>query len=121
MMNPRHRQAWQSVVTDPSAAHLIRASGWPRGGRLSACWPAPSPGCSRGHRGRLGEGDKVTVRHRFRGTQLGPLGAHPASRRTLTAEYIAIYRLVDGVIVEAWAEWDNLSGLTQLGHYLPPQ
>lgn len=35
----------------------------------------------------------------------------------MTAEYIAIYRIADGVIVESWAEWDNLSGLIQLGHY----
>ncbi len=25
-----------------------------------------------------------------------------------------------GRIVEAWAEWDNLTGLAQLGHYEPP-
>ena len=27
-----------------------------------------------------------------------------------------IYRLESGRIVEAWAEWDNLAGLKQLGH-----
>jgi predicted ester cyclase len=36
------------------------------------------------------------------------------------AEYLAIYRLPDGRIVEAWAEWDNLAGLAQLGQYRPP-
>jgi hypothetical protein len=38
----------------------------------------------------------------------------------MTADYMAIYRVAGGLIVEAWAEWDNLSGLVQLGHYTPP-
>jgi steroid delta-isomerase-like uncharacterized protein len=67
----------------------------------------------------LAEGDKVAVRHGFRGTQLGAMATHPPSGRTLTSAYIAIYRLERGVIVEAWAEWDNLSGLAQLGHHQP--
>lgn len=67
----------------------------------------------------LAEGDKVAVRHGFRGTQLGPMGSYPASGRVMTADYLAIYRLDGGLIVEAWAEWDNLSGLAQLGHYKP--
>lgn len=31
----------------------------------------------------------------------------------------AIYRLERGRIAEAWAEWDNLYGLQQLGHHDP--
>ena len=64
----------------------------------------------------VAEGDKVAVRHRFRGTQRGPLGTHPPSGRVLEATYLAIYRIQDGRIAEAWAEWDNLAGLRQLGH-----
>jgi steroid delta-isomerase-like uncharacterized protein len=64
----------------------------------------------------VAEGDRVAVRHRFRGTQQGPMGPYPPSGRVLAADYLAIYRLSGGVIVEAWAEWDNLSGLAQLGH-----
>ena len=67
----------------------------------------------------LAEGDRVAVRHRFTGTQLGPLGGRPPLGRRMTAGYLAIYRLADGQVVEAWAEWDNLDGLVQLGH-LPP-
>jgi predicted ester cyclase len=37
------------------------------------------------------------------------------------SKYIAIYRIADGRIAEAWAEWDNLSGLAQLGHIAPPE
>ena len=65
----------------------------------------------------VAEGDRVAVRHAFRGTQSGQMGQHPPSGRVMAAEYLAIYRLADGLIAEAWAEWDNLSGLTQLGHY----
>ena len=64
------------------------------------------------------EGDRVAARHRFRGTQTGALGPHPASGRVLEATYLAIYRIEDGRIAEAWAEWDNLAGLRQLGHAL---
>jgi steroid delta-isomerase-like uncharacterized protein len=64
----------------------------------------------------LAEGDRVAVRHSFRGTQTGPLGPFPPSGRVMTADYLAIYRIAGGKIAEAWAEWDNLSGLRQLGH-----
>lgn len=65
----------------------------------------------------VAEGDRVAVRHGFRGTQSGAMGRYPASGRLMRAEYLAIYRLADGVIAEAWVEWDNLNGLMQLGHF----
>jgi predicted ester cyclase len=67
----------------------------------------------------LAEGDKVAVRHGFRGTQQGQMGPYLPSGKVMTADYMAIYRIADGVIAESWAEWDNLSGLMQLGHYKP--
>ena len=63
----------------------------------------------------LGEGDKVAVRMRFRGTQAGILGTYPPTGKPLDSEYLAIYRIEGGLIVEAWAEWDNLASLKQLG------
>jgi steroid delta-isomerase-like uncharacterized protein len=60
---------------------------------------------------------KVAVRHRFTGTQLGRMGPYPPSGKVMTADYLAIYRIEDDMIAEAWAEWDNLSGLAQLGHF----
>lgn len=65
----------------------------------------------------IAEGDKVAVRHAFRGTQRGPLGPYPPTGRVMTSAYLAIYRIEGGRIAEAWAEWDNLHGLQQLGHY----
>lgn len=64
----------------------------------------------------IAEGDRVAVRHRFTGTQQGSIGGLPATGRSLEAQYLAIYRLADGLIAECWVEWDNLNGLRQLGH-----
>lgn len=63
----------------------------------------------------IAEGCLVAARHLFTGTQDGPLGEHPPTGRTMRAHYLAMYRVVDGQIVEAWAEWDNLTGQAQLG------
>src|SRR5262245_16436392 len=68
----------------------------------------------------VAEGDMVAVHSRFRGTQRGPLGPYPADGRSLSADFISIYRVTDGRIAEAWIEWDCLSGLIQLGHLAPP-
>ena len=62
------------------------------------------------------EGEKVAVRHHFRGTQHGRMGSCLPTGKTMNAEYITIYRVRNGQILEAWAEWDNLAGLRQLGH-----
>lgn len=64
----------------------------------------------------VAEGDSVAVRHDFRETPLGPLGPFPPSGRTMSAADLSINRIEDGRIVEAWPEWDNRSGLKQLGH-----
>lgn len=64
----------------------------------------------------VAEGDKVAARHHFRGTQSGPMGSFAPSGRVLSSNYLAIYRIENRRIAEAWAEWDNLYGLKQLGH-----
>jgi steroid delta-isomerase-like uncharacterized protein len=64
----------------------------------------------------LVDGERVAVRHQFSGTQLGAMGPYEASGKRMSASYLAIYRLERGRIMEAWAEWDNLAGLKQLGH-----
>lgn len=63
----------------------------------------------------IAEGSLVAARHLFTGTQEGPLGEHPPTGQAMSARYLAMYRVVDGQIVEAWAEWDNLTGQAQLG------
>jgi len=44
------------------------------------------------------------------------MGSYPSTGKVMNAEYIAIYRVWNGQVIEAWAEWDNLAGLKQLGH-----
>ena len=68
----------------------------------------------------VAEGDMVAVHSGFRGRQTGPMGQFPASGRTLSANFISIYRLAEGRIAEAWVEWDCLAGLYQLGHLALP-
>lgn len=68
----------------------------------------------------VAEGDKVAARHEFRGTQLGPMGPFPPSGKVLNANYLAIYRIENHRIAEAWVEWDNLAGRKQLGHSREP-
>ena len=60
-------------------------------------------------------GHKVAARHLFTGTHLGPLGEHPPTGRRLRSVYIALYHVENGCITEAWAEWDNMTDLRQLG------
>ena len=44
-----------------------------------------------------------------------PVSPVPGAVRTCAID-IAVYRIEDHRIAEAWAEWDNLAGLRQLGH-----
>lgn len=68
----------------------------------------------------VAEGDKVVVHSHCYATQHGQMGPYPPSGRTLSADFISIYRIAANRIVEAWAEWDCLNGLIQLGHFEPP-
>ena len=68
----------------------------------------------------VAEGDMVAVHSAFRGTQRGAMGPFPAGGRSLSADFISIYRVTDGRIAETWVEWDCLSGLIQLGHLTLP-
>lgn len=67
----------------------------------------------------FGSGDMVAVRAIYAGTQTGPMGPFPASGRQMEIPFNGIARIENGKIAELWAEWDNLSALTQLGHFPP--
>ena len=64
----------------------------------------------------VAEGNKVAARQQFKGTQLGEMGPYPASCKDMDIEYLAIYRIKNGIISEAWIEWDNYTSMKQLGH-----
>jgi predicted ester cyclase len=68
----------------------------------------------------VAEQDTVVAHSHCEATQKGALGFFPPLGRRLSADFISIYRIRDGRVVEAWAEWDCLNGLIQLGHMLPP-
>jgi steroid delta-isomerase-like uncharacterized protein len=68
----------------------------------------------------IAEGDLVAARLNFRGTQRGPSGPYPPTGKVLDADFLAIFRIADGLVAETWVEFDNLNSLTQLGHYQPP-
>ena len=67
----------------------------------------------------IAEGDLVFLRTTVSATHLGPLGSVPATGMPWTEDAIAMYRIADGKIVEAWQLIDMLSVLMQVG-LVPP-
>ena len=68
----------------------------------------------------IAEGDYVATYSTYTGTQEGPMGAFPASGKKGELMFLSIFRFEGGKIAELWVEWDNISFLTQLGHFPPP-
>jgi predicted ester cyclase len=50
----------------------------------------------------IAEGDLVMVRDILRGKQEGPMGDAPATGEPVEMQFIHLYRIVDGQIVERW-------------------
>ena len=67
----------------------------------------------------VAKGDLVFLRTTVSATHLGPLGSIPATGLPGTEDGIAMYRIADGMIVEAWQLIDMLSVLMQIG-LVPP-
>ena len=63
----------------------------------------------------IAEEDRVVLRSTTHGTHQGPLVGIPPTGKQVTMSGIAIYRLVDGKIVEQWGVNDMLGLLQQLG------
>ena len=119
------RMCARGEVRDAYARHVaddfIHHNAWFAGDRESLLLAmeqsaAAEPNKSFEVKQAIAEGDRVAVRLSFRGTQTAPMGRYPATGKVMTVDYLAIYRIENGKIVEAWAEWDNLAGLRQLGH-----
>jgi predicted ester cyclase len=47
------------------------------------------------------------------------MGPFPASGNRVDLKFIGILRIENGKVAEIWVEWDNLTVLTQLGHFPP--
>ncbi len=63
----------------------------------------------------VAEGDKVAVRLRITGTQMGPWGVIPATGQRVDFEEMIILRIENGRVVEQRGIPDNLHALRQLG------
>ena len=69
----------------------------------------------------VAEGDLVAARASFSGTHQGEFLGIPPTGRQVTVSAIYICRLVDGKIVERWANSDELGMLRQLGAIPAPE
>ncbi len=63
----------------------------------------------------VAEGDKVVERFSFRGTNTGSFLGAPATGKQVTTTGMAIFRIVNGKIVEHWGENDAIGVMQQLG------
>ena len=68
----------------------------------------------------IAEGDLVAFWATYQGTQTGQMGPFPPSNKFMEIEFSGYHRLEHGKIAESWIIWDNLSALTQLGHFSAP-
>ncbi len=69
----------------------------------------------------VAEGDYVAVYATYLGTQTGQMGPFLPSNKKMELDYCGIMRFENGKIAEVWVTWDNLTALSQLGHFKPPQ
>ena len=69
----------------------------------------------------IAEGNKVAGYFTYTGTQKGAMGPFPPTNKKAELKYLGILRIENGKIAEMWVEWDNLSFLTQLGHFPTPK
>ena len=67
----------------------------------------------------VAEGDLVAFWATYAGTQEGPMGPFPPSGRRMEVEFGGVFRIENGKIAHVSLTWDNLSALTQLGHFPP--
>ena len=65
------------------------------------------------------EDSRAVVRWIWKGTHSGPFAGIAPTGRQVSNEGIAIYRIEDGKIAEAWSQMDRLGVLQQIGA-LPP-
>ncbi len=65
----------------------------------------------------LVDGDRAAVWATYEGTQTGPMGPFPPSGKRARFDFAGVFRIEDGRIAEMWIVWDNVTVLSQLGHF----
>ncbi len=63
----------------------------------------------------IAEGDKVACRAVMHGTQQGELMGIPPTGKSINVDFIIIYQIADGKIVNHWLQNDTMTMLQQLG------
>ena len=63
----------------------------------------------------IAEADKVAIRARVSGRQVGPFAGMPVTGREFSVEHTHVVRILDGKVVEHWANRDDCGMLRQLG------
>ena len=63
----------------------------------------------------IAEADKVVIRARVSGRQVGPFAGMPVTGREFSVEHTHIMRIQDGKVVEHWANRDDSGMMRQLG------
>ena len=63
----------------------------------------------------IAEADKVAIRARVSGRHVGPFAGMAATGREFSVEHTHIVRILDGKVVEHWANRDDCGMLRQLG------
>ena len=63
----------------------------------------------------IAEGEKVLVRLRVKGTHGGELMGVPATGKAIDIGVLDLFQFRDGVLIEHWAQLDNLGLLRQIG------
>ena len=67
----------------------------------------------------IAEGDYVAIYMTYTGTHKGQWGPIPPTDKRFELDISGVFRIAAGKIAEMWITWDNLSVLTQLGHWPP--
>jgi steroid delta-isomerase-like uncharacterized protein len=63
----------------------------------------------------IAEADRVVIRARVSGRQVGPFAGMPATGREFSVEHTHMLRILDGMVVEHWANRDDCGMMRQLG------
>jgi predicted ester cyclase len=63
----------------------------------------------------VAEGEKVLVRLLIRATHTGPFGTMRATGKPIRIPVLDLFQIREGVLIEHWAQLDNLGMLKQLG------
>lgn len=69
---------------------------------------------------QVAEGDKVVSRYTWSGTHQGEYFGVPATGKRVSWTITTTFRITDGKIREAWANWDQWGLMQQLGVVPPP-